>query len=155
MCHETYPEQRSRPDNRCSRLQIALRIFSVSTINIDARRIRRFDESVEIYQSKSTSPRSVCLVRKSLPDTIPELCSLRASQLPFLKNTILHNNTHFYVKITNFTLTICLLDMDVAHNGPGPGHCNLGTLNVTFVVEIVFLLHFRCFSRLVFDYYYM
>ena len=27
VCHETYPERRSRPDNRCPRLHIALRIF--------------------------------------------------------------------------------------------------------------------------------
>ena len=90
ICQETYTELRSRPDDRCTRLQIALCIFSVSTINVDARRIRRLDESFEIYQSKSTSPRSACLVRKSFTESVRPFCrdpcppSVHISQNPNL-----------------------------------------------------------------------
>ena len=108
ICHETYPEQRFRPDNRCPRLQIALGIFSVSTVNVEPRRIRRFDERVVIYRSKSTSPRSACLVRKSFTESVRPFCrdqappSVHISQNPNLSRNLQppglkSSDTHLYM----------------------------------------------------------
>ena len=73
--HETYPEKRSRADNRRIRLQIALRVFLVPEGVPEVGQCSPLHESLEFYRSESTFSISLCLVGKLLVNPARVVCA--------------------------------------------------------------------------------